>query len=226
MKNKILYLECYSGISGDMTVAALLDLGASQEVLEKSLESLNVEGYEIKIGRTKKSGLDACDFDVILKGERGFQEDDNHAHNHGHQHDCKHNHSHEHEHNSHSHVHRNVSDIYKIIDSSEITPKAKEIAKEIFDIIAVSEAKAHGLPVEEVHFHEVGAIDSIVDVVATAVCLDDLDIDEVYVSELYEGKGHVRCQHGLMPVPVPAVVNIAIENNLKLKISDAKGEMV
>ena len=96
----------------------------------------------------------------------------------------------------------------------------------MFMIVAEAESKAHGKPIEEVHFHEVGAIDSIVDIISTAVCVDDLGIDDIFVSELYEGTGHVHCAHGLMPVPVPATLNIASANNLTLKITDAKGEMV
>lgn len=204
MSDKILYLECYSGISGDMTVSALLDLGVDQEVLKKALESLNVGGYKIEIGRRQKCGIDACVFDVILEGEE---------HHHEHTHD-------------HHHVHRNIKDIYEIINHSQITDRAKTLSKKIFEVVAKAEAKAHNLPIEEVHFHEVGAVDSIVDIVATAVCIDKLGITEVVVSELYEGRGHVHCQHEILPVPVPAVVNIAIEHALNMKITDVQGELV
>ena len=232
MDKKTLYLECYSGISGDMTVAALLDLGADEEVLRKSLESLNVDGYKIKIGRTQKCGIDACDFDVIL--DHNHQHDHDHNHDHDHQHDHDHNHDHEHKHDhdhqNHTHdsphEHRNIKDIYNIIDGSKITNRAKSISRKIFDIIARAEAKAHGIDIENVHFHEVGAIDSIVDVVAVAVCIDNLNIEDVIVSELYEGSGHVKCQHGIIPVPVPAVVNILAENSLPMRITDARGEMI
>ena len=238
MNDKILYLECYSGISGDMTVAALLDLGVDQEVLMKALDSLNLDGYKLKIGRTSKCGIDACDFDVILdNNHHSHSHDDGQSHDHAHNHHGHHHHTHEHSHShehthedehdhNHHHEHRNINDIYKIIDKSGITSRAKSISKKIFDIVAVAESKAHGLPVDQVHFHEVGAVDSIVDIVATAVCLDELGIDEVVVSELYEGKGHVRCQHGIIPVPVPAVVNIAMDHSLSLRITDTKGEMV
>jgi uncharacterized protein (TIGR00299 family) protein len=196
MSKKALYLECYSGISGDMTVAALLDLGADEETLKESLDSLNVKGYGIKIGRTEKCGIDACNFDVILKEDH------------------------------HHHIHRNINDILKIIDESKITKRSKSISKKIFNIIARAESKAHGIQIEEVHFHEVGAIDSIVDIIATAVCIDNLDINDVIVSELYEGKGHVKCQHGTIPVPVPAVANIVADNALNMKIINALEEMV
>lgn len=234
MSNKILYLECYSGISGDMTVAALLDLGVDEDVLKNALDSLKLDGYNIKIGRTSKCGIDACDFDVILDSEEHHRDHHDHehkdhhthSHDHEHNHDHTHEHSHEQEHHHDHHEHRNIIDIYKIIDESGISNRAKTISKKIFDIVAIAESKAHGLPVEEVHFHEVGAVDSIVDIVAVAVCLDELGIEEVVVSDIYEGSGHVRCQHGIIPVPVPAVVNIAMDNSLTLKITDAKGEMV
>lgn len=290
---KILYLECYSGISGDMTVASLLDLGADRKVLEDALASLHVDGYEIKIGRTFKCGIDACDFDVILDeiayvhdhGEHDHEHehhhhdgdghdhahdhdhchehshgdhchdhdhehhhnDDGHMHDHNHDHEHSHGdhdyhhdedaHSHEHEHthehshdhhhdHMHAHVHRNIADVYAIIDRMEASDRAKELSRKMFRIVAEAEAKAHGLPIEQVHFHEVGAVDSIVDIISTAVCFDNLGIDDVVVSPLYEGTGHARCQHGILPVPVPAVANISAINGLPLKITDNQGEMV
>ncbi|ROR25303.1 hypothetical protein EDD66_11165 [Mobilisporobacter senegalensis] len=237
MNKKTLYLECYSGISGDMTVAALLDLGASQDVLMAGLNSLHVEGYKIKIGRRIKSSIDACDFDVILDQNGHSHMDDEHSHDHNHngEHDHGHeythiqNHDHDHNHTPiqlGQHDHRNLYDINTIIDNSDISKKAKEIAKKTFHIVAVAEAKAHGKSIEEVHFHEVGAIDSIVDIVAAAICLDNLGIEEVIVSELYEGTGHIKCQHGILPVPVPAVANIAAEHHIPLHITSVKGELV
>lgn len=227
MPNK-LYLECYSGISGDMTVAALLDLGADQQVLMEGLESLNLPGYQLKIGRVKKNGIDACDFDVILD-EPEHHHDHDHEHHHDHDHDHEHHHDHEHDHehhHHHDHVHRNIGDIFAIIDQSKISDRAKQTAKDIFRIIAAAESKAHGIAEDQVHFHEVGAVDSIVDIVSAAICLDNLDITEAVVSDLYEGCGYVHCQHGLMPVPVPAVVNIAADNALRLRLTQTRGEMI
>lgn len=245
MPNK-LYLECYSGISGDMTVAALLDLGADQQVLMAGLESLNLPGYQLKIGRVKKNGIDACDFDVILDEPENHHDHDHehehhhehhhdhehehhhdHDHEHHHDHDHEHHHDHEHEnHHHHDHVHRNIGDIFAIIDQSKISDRAKQTAKDIFRIIAAAESKAHGIAEDQVHFHEVGAVDSIVDIVSAAICLDNLDITEAVVSDLYEGCGYVHCQHGLMPVPVPAVVNIAADNALRLRLTQTRGEMI
>lgn len=224
--SKNLYIECYSGISGDMMVASLLDLGADEKVLSDALKSLNVDGFGIEIGHTKKCGIDACNFNVILNCD---ENEHSHEHEHEHSHEYEHEHSHSYEHhdeNVHKHVHRNIVDIYKIIDESKITDRAKKIAKKIFDIVAVAESKAHGVEVEKVHFHEVGAIDSIVDIVAVAVCIDNLDIDDVYVSELYEGCGNVKCQHGIMPVPVPAVINIVSQHSLPVRIINSHGELV
>ena len=232
--SKTLYLECYSGISGDMTVAALLDLGADREVLKESLKSLPVGGFRTEITRVKKSGLDACDFSVIL-------EQDNHDHDmeylHGseksytghyeHSHEVNHEHHHGHTHShEHPHEHRGMKEITEIIQKSEMTVRAKKMAMRVFDILAQAESKAHGVPVEEVHFHEVGAVDSIVDIAAIAICMDNLDISNVIVPVLYEGTGFIRCQHGQIPVPVPAVTHIAETHKLKLKITDIQGELV
>lgn len=255
---KTLYLECYSGISGDMTVAALLDLGADRGVLDKALHSLPVSGFRTKISRVKKSGLDACDFNVILEHDNhdhdmeylhGHEHEMEHHYNHEHAHSAEyhyhdhehthaaehpdhehtHEHSHEHSHTheySHSHEHRGMREITEIIQGSEMTDRAKKMALHVFDILAHAESKAHGVNAEEVHFHEVGAIDSIVDIAAIAVCMDNLDITDVIVPVLYEGTGFIRCQHGQIPVPVPAVAHIAEDHHLKLKITDIQGELV
>lgn len=219
---RTLYLECSSGISGDMTVAALLDLGADRKFLEKSLSSLHIGGFQTEVTRVKKSGLDACDFRVILD-----EEHENYDHDmeylHGHHKIYGEHHHHEHHHH---HQHRGILEIRKLILESEMTDQAKEIAVSVFEILAEAEAKAHGTAREEVHFHEVGAVDSIVDIAAAAVCLDELDITDVIVTKLYEGTGTVRCQHGVIPIPVPAVVNIVQEKGLSLQITDVEGELV
>ncbi len=255
-KSNTLYLECNSGISGDMMVAALLDLGADREVLKKALKSIPVHGFKIRISRVKKAGLDVCDFHVILD-----EEHENHDHDmeylfgggeHGHSHEeeghgdhvCReevhrhengnhehsgHHHGHgavSHSHDGHHHEHRGLREILHIIRQTEMSDGAKERAENIFRILAGAEAKAHGVPEQEVHFHEVGAVDSIVDVISAAVCLDDLGITECIVTELCEGTGTIRCQHGVMSVPVPAVLNIVQEHQLKLSVTDIRGELV
>ncbi|MCR4590978.1 MAG: LarC family nickel insertion protein [Lachnospiraceae bacterium] len=224
-----LYLECSSGISGDMTVAALLDLGADEEILNKALSGIKDESFRTEISRVKKSGIDCCDFNVILNHSH-----ENHDHDmeylYGHAdtaaHDGKGDKAHEEHHHHHHHHHRNLKDVTGIINSLDISEKARDLAVKIFTILAESEAKAHNRPIEEVHFHEVGAIDSIVDVVAAAVCFDNLKIDEVIIPKICEGTGTVRCQHGVLPVPVPAVLNIAEKYKLPLSIMDRQGEYV
>lgn len=243
---KILYLECNSGISGDMTVGALLDLGADKQAFTKALQSLGVDGYHLHFGRTTKCGLDAYDFDVHLEDEgndhiHGSDHGNDHDHDHGNYHDHghdrasgnAHDHAHDHGHSDahdhshdHSHVHRNLQDIYAIIDRLDSNNRVKAMVKRMFDIVAEAESKAHGIPVEEVHFHEVGAIDSIVDIIGVAVCVDSLGVDEIVVSPLSEGYGSVRCQHGVIPVPVPATANIVSAHGLKLRLTDNAGEMV
>lgn len=214
-----LYLDCPSGISGDMAVAALLDLGADENVLRQALKSLPVSGYEVKISRVVKSGLDACDFNVILdKAHENHDHDMEYLHGHDHHHD--------HGHHHHHHEHRGLKEIMEIIRQGEMTDGAKALAVKIFQIIGQAEAKAHGVPADQVHFHEVGAVDSIVDIVAFAVCFDNLGIKEVVLPKLNEGTGTVRCQHGILPVPVPAVANIVSDCQLPLHIMDVAGEFV
>lgn len=244
-----LYLECSSGISGDMTVAALLDLGADRAVLESALKSLPVQGFEIEISRVKKAGLDACDFNVKLDKAHENHDHDmeylhGHSHSHGEQHPGGEEDSHKHaageelfhglhhagetcahEHH-HPHEHRGLPEILEIIERSEISTGAKKTAAKIFRILARAEAKAHGTVIEQVHFHEVGAVDSIVDIVAAAVCLDNLNVTEVIVPFVCEGRGTVRCQHGILPVPVPAVVNIMETYRLPVRMTEVEGELV
>ncbi len=228
-----LYIECYAGISGDMFVASLLDLGVDKDYLLSNLQTLPLEGYKINISRVKKMALDACDFNVILDVDNHDHDmqylyEENHEHTHEHEHEHKHEHHehHIHEANHTHHIHRNLNDVTTIINNSQITDNAKSIANKIFQIIAEAEAKAHGTSVEQVHFHEVGAVDSIVDITAAAICIDKLNINKVFCSSLSEGKGFVNCQHGAIPIPVPAVVNIVSANDLKLHFTNTKGELI
>lgn len=195
-----------------MAVAAMLDLGADVPTLERALSSLGIDGFDVLISRKKKSGLDACDFDVVLKH-------DNHDHDTNYLYgdkECLHHHGHG----------RGPDEIKGIISDADMTERARSISFSMLDILAEAEAKAHGVPISEVHFHEVGSVDSIVDIVSLGVCLDSLNIDEVCFSELYEGTGTVRCRHGILPVPVPAVVNILTKSKLSLRITDSQGEYV
>lgn len=235
---KTLYLDCSSGISGDMTVAALLDLGASEQRLREALSTLPAHGFDVAVTRVRKSGLDACDFDVRLDAAHenhdhdmawlyGHLDASDHGHEHGHEHGHDHEHSHEHDHaHHHHHEHRSLADVCAIIDASAMGERAKRLAHAVFGKLAAAEAKAHGATPETVMFHEVGAVDSIVDICSVAICLDDLGVTEVIVPSLAEGHGTIRCAHGIMPVPVPAVVNLCQAAGIALVPAPVTGELV
>ncbi len=241
---KSLYLECNAGISGDMLVAALLDLGADKAVLAKALDSIPAKGFSYNISRVSKAGVDCCDFDVVLDAEHENHDHDmaflhgaeaahehhEHCHEHEHEHEHHHEHCHEHEHtpheHHHAHEHRGLKEVIAIINATEMTDAARALALKIFDIIAEAEGKAHAVVKEDVHFHEVGAIDSIVDIVAIAVCADNLGVKSVIVPELCEGRGTVRCQHGVLPVPVPATANIMQKFGFNVRLLPVQGEFV
>jgi len=233
---KILYYDCFCGISGDMNLAALLDLGVPKEYLLKEISKLNLDSeYEIKAESAAKLGITGTRVDVILKNKLHNKEEGEHSHSHnhdhshahdekGHDHDHSHthdgsdhnhenNHLHNHGHNyshagEHEHHHRNLIDIENIINSSDLNDKVKKLSLDMFMRVAEAEAKVHGKSLYEVHFHEVGAIDSIVDMVGAAICLDYLKIDKIIASPVQVGGGFVKCAHGLMPVPAPATVEI------------------
>lgn len=265
-----LYLECNAGISGDMTVAALLDLGADEKVLRDVLDSVPADGFSVVISRVKKAGVDCCDFNVVLDKEHENHDHDmaylhgdgtvyaelsgqdhtEHSHSHldhdhtEHDHDYSdHDHSdydhvdhsndhsdyghteHSHDHHHH-HEHRGLPEIREIMNHTQMTENARSLALKIFEILAKAEAKAHATDIDHVHFHEVGAIDSIVDIIAVAVCIDNLGIDRVYVPKLCEGMGTVRCQHGILSIPVPATANIMEAYQLPIEIMHVQGEFV
>ena len=227
-KKKILYWECSSGISGDMAVASLLDAGADEKVLLEVLKTIPAHGFDIKISRVSKSGLDCCDFNVELDKDHENHDHDmeylfGHDHIHSHEHMEEHVYNEDHTHlqeDTHHHEHRNLADVIAIIDKTHMTENARALAVKIFTILAQAEAKAHGTDINHVHFHEVGAIDSIADIIAVSVCLDNLAVDEVCIPSMNEGCGTVRCQHGILPVPVPAVANIIAEYGIAVNQMD------
>ncbi|MBE5854376.1 MAG: nickel pincer cofactor biosynthesis protein LarC [Lachnospiraceae bacterium] len=234
MENKNILLECESGISGDMFVAALLDLGKEQEDLQKGLEtalqSLPLPGFTIRISRVKKAGIDCCDFDVIVDKEH-----ENHDHDmaylFGHlDSDLEERHEHQagHEHHSHHEEHhgRTYLEIKEIIQKGTLTENTKELALRIFAVLGEAEAKAHGTTLDEVHFHEVGSVDSIVDIVSAAYLMDALKIDRVYVDTLCEGRGTIRTAHGILPIPVPAVSRILEAYPITISRVPVQGELV
>lgn len=246
---KTLYLETSSGISGDMFVAAMIDLGSDPEALERALNSIPADGFMVEISSVKKSGIACCDFNVILDAAHenhdhdmaylygpapvtaaAPQEEEHHCHCHEDE-EAHHCHCHggeePHHHHEHHHHHgRHLAEIMGIIDATDMTDSAKALAGKMFHIVAEAESLAHHMPLEEVHFHEVGAIDSIVDIIAAAVTFDSLGITDVIIPCLTEGRGTVRCQHGVLPVPVPATMNIIEAYDMPLTIMEAKGEYV
>lgn len=214
--SRILFLEGATGISGDMTVAALLDLGADRRALDAALNSLGLPDIRYRISAGKSCGLSGCSFDVMLPHSGGDGSSPAPA---GDAAEPAHPHH-------HPHGHRHLHEIYAIIERGDMTERARGLAKRIFRIVAEAEGEAHGLPPDEVHFHEVGAVDSIADIVGTAVLIDSLGIADCIVPPLPAGSGFVHCQHGVLPVPVPAVVNIARQYAMPLRDAPAEGELV
>jgi uncharacterized protein (TIGR00299 family) protein len=216
---KTLYFDCFSGISGDMTIGALLDLGLGFDYLKTELRKLPVEGYELQMSRVTRSNLSAMKFDVVMEGEEKHGHHEHHHddhHDHEHHHGGEHHH-HEHEHTQghsdehgrgHAHFHRRASEILRMIGDSKLTPNAKRIATDIFTKLAISEGKVHHIPPEDVEFHEVGAVDSIVDTVGAAVGFDALGIERFLCSAINIGGGFIHCQHGIFPVPAPATADL------------------
>ncbi len=203
---KTLYFDCFSGISGNMTLGALLDIGVEERVLLEGLKLLGVSGYELKIEKKLKNGIMGTYLEVELEQEK-------HSHDHDHSVEVAAGHSHhmndrtDHMHDR-THEHRSYKDIVKLIDDSSLNDRVKQLSKKIFAVIAEAEGKIHGKPVAEVHFHEVGAVDSIVDIVGTAICIDALGIESIVFSSLPLSRGFVKCQHGVFPLPAPATLEI------------------
>lgn len=187
--NKVLYFDCASGISGDMAIGAMLDLGVNPDVLKEQLDLLHVEGYTLSSEKSKRKGISGTLFTVK-------EESENYKH-------------HAADHGRH-HSHRHFSDIKKIIESSGLSDSVKKLSVDIFYNLALAEAKVHGTTPEKVHFHEVGAIDSIVDIVGFSICFCEIMPESVVFSALNTGSGTVRCEHGIIPVPAPATAELLI----------------
>ncbi|MDD5140702.1 MAG: nickel pincer cofactor biosynthesis protein LarC [Verrucomicrobiales bacterium] len=225
---KMLYLDIFSGIAGDMFIGALLDLGVDAAKLERELKKLKLGGYHLHIARGRKSAIAGVKFDVHLA----------HEHDHEHTHDCAQehgDHAHEHQHEPHHHhAHedhdhqdqRNFSDIKQLISRSKLSAWVKKKSVSVFQRIAEAEGKIHGLPPAEVHFHEVGAVDSIVDIVGAAIALELLGKPRVFASPVVEGTGWVRCAHGRFPVPVPATLAILGARGIGITQCDEPHELV
>jgi uncharacterized protein (DUF111 family) len=220
---RVLYFDCFSGISGDMVLGALLDLGLPIEELRAALGSLAVSGYEIDARRVLRTGVSAIKFIVQEHGaapDLGHDGDHTaHHHDHGHPHEHRpsHDHSgHDHGHlapgtrhdRDHEHPHRSLPEIFTLIDGSALSAAGRERAKALFQRLAEVEASIHQMPVEKVHLHEVGALDSIIDIVGAVFGLEWLGVDRIVCSPLNVGGGMVHSAHGVFPVPAPATVKL------------------
>jgi uncharacterized protein (TIGR00299 family) protein len=213
---RTLYLDCFAGISGDMFAGALLDLGLNMDVLQAELRKLPVSGYRLQARRVNKLGLQATHFKVILDS-------------HGHEHDAdaqftEVNETPAAQPHSHTHEHRALSDILHVIAHSTLSPAVKANASAIFTRLGQAEAQVHGVPVDEVHFHEVGGVDAIVDIVSAAIGIEQMGIEQVIVSPLHLGSGFVRMSHGTYPIPAPATAILIA--GMPAYATEAKGEMV
>jgi pyridinium-3,5-bisthiocarboxylic acid mononucleotide nickel chelatase len=200
---RIGYLECFAGISGDMLMGALVDAGAPLEVLQKAASSLGL-GAELRLSRVSRSGIQSTKIDVLVEGK--LQEPAaatgpvEHVHDH-------HAHTHQHHHHAHEHA-RSLPQIRSLLTAADLTQRARNLSLSAFTLLAQAEGRIHGVPVEEVHFHEVGAVDAIVDIACCAAAADFLDVDGWYCSSVNVGGGFVNCAHGRFPVPAPATAEL------------------
>ncbi|MGE5618407.1 MAG: nickel pincer cofactor biosynthesis protein LarC [Sphingomonadaceae bacterium] len=189
------YFDCYSGISGDMTLGALVDAGVDPEALKAEVAKLGLSGYELRFERVERGGISGTQAVVTL--DPGVPQ-----------------------------PHRHLSDILAILDGSTLSPSVREKAKAIFQTLGEAEAKVHGVPVDHVHFHEVGAVDALVDVVGAAAGLELLGIEQAFASPLPTGKGMVKTAHGLLPVPAPATLEILSRAAAPMRPLDVEAELV
>jgi uncharacterized protein (TIGR00299 family) protein len=251
--NKLLYLDCFSGISGDMFLGALFDVGASPERVRAELSVLGLDNeFDLEIVKTVCQGITGTSFDVQVhtcqknnahhdheqkNHEHSHEEGHDHDHDHDHVHDHDHDHVHDHDHghdHEHDHDHeythqpngRTYAQIRDLIAQSALKPTIRDRALAIFAVIAEAEAAVHGVMTDDVHFHEVGAIDSIVDIVGAAVALDDLGVEMLVCSPLVDGSGTIRCQHGIIPVPVPAVSRMLQGTDIPFRTCDCPTELI
>lgn len=219
---KLLYLDCQSGISGDMTLSALIDLGADISYISGHLKKMPIDPFILNVKQVDKRGISAklldLQFDVADQSDHGHSQSHEHSHaieevhSHSHSHDHDHSHSHDHEHahddGHHSHSHRKASTILQMIENSELPQRVKARSLAVFQVIALAEGKIHGMDPEEVHFHEVGAMDSIIDVIGVCLALESLDISKIIASPVPTGYGKIMIAHGLYPIPAPATAEI------------------
>ncbi|MBO0961597.1 LarC family nickel insertion protein [Neobacillus sp. MM2021_6] len=233
---KTLYFDCFSGISGDMVIGALIDAGADPNLLAEELKKLQIENeYELQWKKIIKNGISSTKFDVVLLNNSNNQnnnhehtEDHSHSHEHEHHHDHSHihehhhHHSHDHDHH-HQHDHRAYKEIVELIEGAGFSDSVKETSLKIFNKIGEAEGLIHGIPLENVHFHEVGAVDSIIDIIGAAILIDQLEIDIIKSSPIPVGTGRIHIDHGVYPVPAPATLEIL--KGVPLDQSDIRAEL-
>jgi uncharacterized protein (DUF111 family) len=228
---RIAYLECFSGISGDMFLGALVDAGVSPQLLQDTVAALGV-GAKLEVSRVVRSGISATKVDVWVDGEKDMPREEfwakqeashSHAHHDHHEQEYEHEHADGHHHShgksspagapaphqhKHSHSHRRLNEIRKIISAAKISDSAKATAIKTFEALGSAEAKVHDVAIDSIHFHEVGSVDAIVDIVCAAVGVEALGVGEIVCSSLNVGGGMVKCAHGTFPVPAPATVEL------------------
>jgi hypothetical protein len=228
---RIGYLECFAGISGDMLMAALVDAGAPIELLQRTMASLAL-GAELRVTRVSRSGIQSTKVDVMVNGQLHepaapsgpIEEEAEHGHGHHHHHDHDHSPAHSHP-EKHEHNHgRGLAEIRDLLKRADLTQRALNLSLAVFGLLAEAEGRIHGLPAEEVHFHEVGAIDAIVDIACCAAAVDALDLDAWYCSPVNVGSGFVNCAHGRFPVPAPATAELL--KNLPTYSAHVQAELV
>ena len=242
---KVLYLDCGMGAAGDMLTAALTELLPDPDKFIEKLNKLAIPGVEIKKDNAVKCGITGTHISVTVNGteeseemhEHGHHHDhehDHHHHEHGHHHDHEHDHHHDHEHNhhhehehehehAHHHHHSSMHDIEHIISDLDIPEKVKKDVLAVYELIAEAESHAHGVPITEIHFHEVGTMDAVADITAVCLLMNELSPDEVVVSPVHVGSGHVKCAHGILPVPAPATAYIL--KDVPIYGGEIKGEL-
>jgi uncharacterized protein (TIGR00299 family) protein len=202
---KTLYLECAMGAAGDMLMAALLELIPDKQAFIEKMNGLGLPGVHVETEQAVKCGVTGTHMKVTVNGEEE-ESQDVHAHHHGHDHEHHHDHDHDHDHSRHHHA--TVADIEGIIDGLNVSEKVKADAKAVYALIAEAESRVHGHPVSEIHFHEVGTLDAVADVVGVCLLMEAIGAEKIAASPVHVGSGHVHCMHGILPVPAPATALI------------------
>ncbi len=213
---KTLYLECGMGAAGDMLTAALLELIPDKQAFIDKMNALGLPGVQVEAEKAVKCGITGTHMKVTVHGEEEESEDvhEHHHHDHDHEHDHHHEHEHHHDHEDghdpghHHHHHASVADIEGLIDKLEVSGKVKADAKAVYALIAEAESQVHGHPVNEIHFHEVGTMDAVADVVGVCILMEEIGAEKIVASPVHVGSGHVHCMHGILPVPAPATALI------------------